>query len=1042
MPGGTSTPSPMAIEGSTIDITGDAGFTAANGVVAGKGTSKEPYIIENLSISGPERKCISVSDTNSFFVIRNVTLSNATGAKEGIYLISCANFVIEDVTSQDLKWPIQLILCRDGVVRDCNVSSHQIEVRNCTHIAFSNITYSNGRIWLVFSEWISITGSRFDRYYYFGSGGVTVSSCDNVTVSECAFTGSAGSGICMGECDNVTISGCAVSGCAQPGIVCIVYNDNVQQNILISNCTLSDNGGPEPFWAGNLYIEGGARYRIIGNILTGATAANAWIEGARIDTIRGNRFVGRGLILRPSSLEGAIMDFADNSLDGVPMRYLANQTGVDLDVQASQTFVVNCTRCALTFDQARNGPEALTLLYCSETSVSDSVFEGPLGGVYTCGGDGNVISNSTVNGCEVGFELLRERGTRVMGTSFRSCAHAILMTACDGTTVYANAFSDNEEGVTSVPLLLEYVGTVAEVSDRLTVRRNSFSNGSRSFVYAERTSNCTVEGNSLEGGYSGIVVSDSSDVVVRDNNLTLMRNIGIGVTGEVITALIEGNDISECNLSVNLGTWEHGVTCLNVHVSDNRMRDGLSGVSAQGVDRLYITGNEIRFFQYQGIDLTECGFNIVSNTISGCGDCAIRFGGTGPIYLNNFVENGHGATYKPGGSQVVDLDALDHDMLDNGTAGNYWSDYQERYPSATNDGRVWSIPYATDSILGVSNPVDRFPLVLPFDGIPPVARVAGDLTIDVGTVATLDGSASSDDTSIVSYRWTFVYGGALQELQGATATFRFDALGSYQVTLTVADAYGNTGSATMVVYVIDTEPPTVDAGLDRAVAQGAPVDLFGGASSDNVGISEYIWWFDYLGENRTFRGCAAVLTVDVPGTYLVHLDAIDGSGNVGHAQFVLRVTDAEPPVARAGKDLVVFQNETVRLDGSASTDNVGVAHWSWTIIGPDTDLVLHGCNVSFNLSIPGMYVATLEVEDAERNQNASKLNIVVVELDDGDGGDGDGTGTPRSAPGALPYLIVGLAAAAIVLAIVLLARRRPQASVRETGVSPPQDDRP
>ena len=231
----------------------------------------------------------------------------------------------------------------------------------------------------------------------------------------------------------------------------------------------------------------------------------------------------------------------------------------------------------------------------------------------------------------------------------------------------------------------------------------------------------------------------------------------------------------------------------------------------------------------------------------------------------------------------------------------------------------------------------------------------------------------------------------------------------------------------MMVQVIDTEPPVASAGLDRMVSQGTPVDLFGGASSDNVGISEYLWWFDYLGENRTIRGCVAVFTFDVPRTYWVHLNVMDGSGNMGHDMFELRVTDAEPPNAIAGKDIMMNQNETIHLDGSDSTDNVGIVDYAWSILGPDTDMVLHGCNVSFSLAIPGIYTATLKVEDAERNKNTSVLDIVVVKIGDVDG---NATDTAADAPIAPPYLIIGSVAFVIIVVIVLIARRRPRSSVR------------
>lgn len=48
---------------------------------------------------------------------------------------------------------------------------------------------------------------------------------------------------------------------------------------------------------------------------------------------------------------------------------------------------------------------------------------------------------------------------------------------------------------------------------------------------------------------------------------------------------------------------------------------------------------------------------------------------------------------------------------DNGSLGNYWSDYEMRYPNATNNGVVWDTPY---EINGSTTDVDNYPLVHPY----------------------------------------------------------------------------------------------------------------------------------------------------------------------------------------------------------------------------------------------------------------------------------------------------------------------------------------
>jgi hypothetical protein len=70
------------------------------------------------------------------------------------------------------------------------------------------------------------------------------------------------------------------------------------------------------------------------------------------------------------------------------------------------------------------------------------------------------------------------------------------------------------------------------------------------------------------------------------------------------------------------------------------------------------------------------------------------------IFYNNFVNNSHQA-YTSGLANI----------WDNGSMGNYWSDYLTRYPNAAqvDSSGVWNTPYVIDT-----NNTDHRPLVAPY----------------------------------------------------------------------------------------------------------------------------------------------------------------------------------------------------------------------------------------------------------------------------------------------------------------------------------------
>jgi hypothetical protein len=186
----------------------------------------------------------------------------------------------------------------------------------------------------------------------------------------------------------------------------------------------------------------------------------------------------------------------------------------------------------------------------------------------------------------------------------------------------------------------------------------------------------------------------------------------------------------------------------------------------------------------------------------------------------------------------------------------------------------------------------------------PTADAGPDHAVLCGDDVAFDGSQSHDDVGIVDYRWTFAYGGSPQALDGAFANFTFSAAGSYDVTLTVEDAAGNSATDTMTVSVSqapDTQPPTADAGNDRTVTAGTTVTLDASDSSDDSGaVTNYDWRFRYNGTDVLLQGEMANFTFWAPGTYEIELTVVDPSNNTATDNVTVTVTAVvEPPIEEA-----------------------------------------------------------------------------------------------------------------------------------------------
>ncbi len=113
----------------------------------------------------------------------------------------------------------------------------------------------------------------------------------------------------------------------------------------------------------------------------------------------------------------------------------------------------------------------------------------------------------------------------------------------------------------------------------------------------------------------------------------------------------------------------------------------------------------------------------------------------------------------------------------------------------------------------------------------PTADAGSDQTVDQHSVATFDGSGSTDNDRVANYTWTFTDNGA-RTLYGANPTYRFDRAGTFTVTLVLRDPSGNSASDAMQVTVTPTTGTIQGSVRDDAGTplSGATVRLLSGST--------------------------------------------------------------------------------------------------------------------------------------------------------------------------------------------------------------------
>ena len=164
------------------------------------------------------------------------------------------------------------------------------------------------------------------------------------------------------------------------------------------------------------------------------------------------------------------------------------------------------------------------------------------------------------------------------------------------------------------------------------------------------------------------------------------------------------------------------------------------------------------------------------------------------------------------------------------------------------------------------------------DNDDPVAVIHLKQKIDQYVPFHLDGSASNDNIEVTNWTWSF-FDRIDVVLYGMNRKYSIDAAGSYEITLTVTDATGNSHSRIILVNVSDSDKPVADAGEDRILDLDSMLILEGFRSKDNIGIVNYTWDFTYDEKAILLSGKVSTFKVSIPGEYVIKLTVEDAMGN-------------------------------------------------------------------------------------------------------------------------------------------------------------------
>ncbi len=313
---------------------------------------------------------------------------------------------------------------------------------------------------------------------------------------------------------------------------------------------------------------------------------------------------------------------------------------------------------------------------------------------------------------------------------------------------------------------------------------------------------------------------------------------------------------------------------------------------------------------------------------------------------------------------------------------------------------VW--PHNISATVHISVVNNSMPLAstLFADPSSPVIGPVGSVLVNF-TVETMD-----IDGDVITATWDFGDGSPTVTNLTAGGTTVYNLLqnhsytdaGYYNVTVSFSDGRpGHDVLRYLVLYVASTNLPPSLQSLGWSSPSGNTAYV-GAVISFTVVISdpeqdpiELVWNFsdgsplvylnltDYVLGNVTSTVDHAFTVAD---TYYVSVEFTDNKvglfehNKTGYVSIDV-VPDDVPPVAAAGDDQSVAAVSLVMFNGTGSSDNVGIANYTWKFIYDGSEVTLYGPEPSFTFLIEGVYLVTLNVTDAAGNYATDTVTVTV-----------------------------------------------------------------
>jgi hypothetical protein len=272
----------------------------------------------------------------------------------------------------------------------------------------------------------------------------------------------------------------------------------------------------------------------------------------------------------------------------------------------------------------------------------------------------------------------------------------------------------------------------------------------------------------------------------------------------------------------------------------------------------------------------------------------------------------------------------------------------------------------------------------------------------VGTAIALTSSITSINPSntISTYAWSITKDGSAFTPPGNPSTtgagfgFTPDGPGTYVVSLSATDGYGQTGNGSTSSITVTSVAPTVSiTGTSGQVNDGEAISLTAAATDPTTGDTySYAWSVTLNGSAITLpntvttNAASLAFTAPQPGNYVASVTVTDAADlqTTQHSSTITAIAVAPTVVITGTPQTSVAEGTAVPLGTTVTSPRATNSYtyaWSVTNNGeayPLSGVTTNASTFSFTPGEPGSYVVTCSVTDADGQVTVQAASLTAI----------------------------------------------------------------